>query len=109
MSNTKTSLEIIAPTVEEAITRGAEELGLSEEDLDVLVLDEGKGGFLGLGTRQARVRLTIRGTGTQMPGPEFEPRAEEAISTARETPAAQKAEDCSLELTITEMSLSASA
>ncbi len=59
MSDAKTSLEIIAPTVEEAIARGVTELGIPEESLEVEILDEGKGGFLGLGTRQARVRLSI--------------------------------------------------
>lgn len=57
---TKTSLEMIAPTVEEAIQRGALELGLPEDALDVEVLDEGGRGLFGLGSRQARVRLTVR-------------------------------------------------
>jgi spoIIIJ-associated protein len=56
----KTSLEVIAPSVEEAIAQGAVELGLPEEELEVEVLDEGSKGFLGLGTRQVRVRLTVR-------------------------------------------------
>lgn len=60
MSEMKTSLEVIAPSVEEAIAQGAEELGLPEEELEVEVLDEGSKGFLGLGTRQVRVRLTVR-------------------------------------------------
>ena len=60
MSELKPSLEIIAPSIEEAITQGAEELGIPREQLEVEILDEGTRGFLGLGTRQARVRLTIR-------------------------------------------------
>lgn len=60
MSEPKPSLEIIAPNIEDAITRGAEELGIPREQLEVEILDEGTRGFLGLGTRQARVRLTIR-------------------------------------------------
>lgn len=60
MSEPKPSLEIIAPSLEEAITRGAEEFGIPREQLEVEILDEGTRGFLGLGTRQARVRLTIR-------------------------------------------------
>jgi len=60
MTEPKTSLEIIAPTVEEAILRGSIELGLPEEDLEVQILDEGSKGFLGLGLRQVRVRLSIR-------------------------------------------------
>jgi spoIIIJ-associated protein len=60
MSDPKTSLEIIAPSVEEAITRGSIELGLPEEALEVEIIDEGSKGFLGLGSRQVRVRLSIR-------------------------------------------------
>ncbi len=60
MSDPKTSLEIIAPSVDEAITRGSIELGLPEEALEVEILDEGSKGFLGLGSRQVRVRLSIR-------------------------------------------------
>ena len=60
MSDPKTSLEIIAPSVDEAIARGSVELGLPVEALDVEVIDEGSRGFLGLGSRQVRVRLSIR-------------------------------------------------
>lgn len=59
MSERKTSLEVIAPTVEEAIERGAAELGLPKDSLEVEVLDEGGKGFLGLSERQARVRLSV--------------------------------------------------
>ena len=59
MAEKKTSLEVIAPTVEEAIARGAEELGIPEDDLQVEVLDEGGKGFLGISARQARIRLSI--------------------------------------------------
>jgi spoIIIJ-associated protein len=60
MSQPKPSLEIIAPSIEEAIAQGAEELGIPKENLTIEILDEGTKGFLGLGTRQARVRLTFR-------------------------------------------------
>ena len=59
MAEKKTSLEVIAPTVEEAIARGAEELGIPEDDLQVEVLDEGGKGFLGISSRQARIRLSV--------------------------------------------------
>lgn len=60
MSQEKTTLEIIAPSVEEAVERGLNELGLSREKVLVDVLDAGSRGLFGLGSRQARVRLTIR-------------------------------------------------
>ncbi|MFQ5942562.1 MAG: RNA-binding cell elongation regulator Jag/EloR [Anaerolineales bacterium] len=59
MAENKTSLEVIAPTVAEAVSRGAAELGIPEHDLNVEVLDEGGKGFLGISARQARVRLTV--------------------------------------------------
>jgi spoIIIJ-associated protein len=60
MSEKRASLEIIAPSVEEAIASGLSDLGLPREAVEVEVLDEGARGLFGLGSRQARVRLTIK-------------------------------------------------
>lgn len=60
--NERTTLEKIAPNVEEAIAQGLAELGLGKDGVDVEVLDEGSRGLLGIGGRQARVRLTVRPT-----------------------------------------------
>ena len=57
--NQRTTLEIIAPTVEEAIAQGLAELGLSADAVSVEVLDAGTKGFFGLGKTQVRVRLTV--------------------------------------------------
>jgi spoIIIJ-associated protein len=59
MEGSKTSVEIIAPSVQEAIARGAAELGADPGQLLVEVLDEGGKAMLGLGSRQARVRLSL--------------------------------------------------
>lgn len=59
MSQEKTTLEIIAPSVEEAVERGLSQLGLSREAVELEVLDPGSRGLFGLGGRQARVRLTL--------------------------------------------------
>jgi spoIIIJ-associated protein len=59
----RTTLEIIAPSVEEAVTRGLEQLGVPKEMVDVDVLDEGTRRFLGFGSRQVRVRLTLKSVG----------------------------------------------
>lgn len=56
----RTSLEVIAASVEEAIAKGSQELGLPENALDVEVLDQGGKGLFGLGSRQVRVRLTVK-------------------------------------------------
>jgi spoIIIJ-associated protein len=62
----RTTLEIIAPSVEEAVTRGLEQLGVPKEMVDVDVLDEGTRRFLGFGSRQVRVRLTLKSAGEKL-------------------------------------------
>lgn len=57
----RATLEMIAPTVEEAIQKGLEQLGLAREAVQIEILDEGGGGLFGLGGREARVRLTVGG------------------------------------------------
>jgi spoIIIJ-associated protein len=54
-----TTLEIIAPTVEEALAQGLSQLGLTADAVSVEVLDSGSKGLFGLGGRQVRVRLTV--------------------------------------------------
>ncbi len=60
MSQERTNLEVIAPTVEEAVSKGLSQLGLPPEAVEVTVLDAGSRGLFGLGSRQARVKLTIK-------------------------------------------------
>ncbi len=52
------SPEVSAKTVEEAIQKALEQLGLSREEVEVTVLKKGKPSFLGLGGEQATVRVT---------------------------------------------------
>jgi spoIIIJ-associated protein len=60
MNDQKTTLEIIAPTVEEAVEKGLDQLGLPKDAVTIEILDEGQGGFLGIGARQVRVRLMLK-------------------------------------------------
>ncbi|MBU0512436.1 MAG: protein jag [Chloroflexi bacterium] len=60
MTEKRTTLEVIAPSVEEAIEKGLAELGLPTEAVEIEILDEGAKGLFGLGSRQTRVRLTIK-------------------------------------------------
>ena len=57
--NQRTTLEVIAPTVEEALAQGLAELGLTADAVSVEVLDAGNKGLFGLGKPQVRVRLTV--------------------------------------------------
>jgi spoIIIJ-associated protein len=76
------TLEIIAPTVEEAIAQGLEQLGLSADAVSVEVLDAGTKGLFGMGGRQVRVRLTVHGPGGA-PTPKPEPASRAALSVSK--------------------------
>jgi spoIIIJ-associated protein len=49
-------------TVSEAIINGCEALGVSRDEVDVEVLEEGSKGVLGIGGKNARVKITIKRT-----------------------------------------------
>ncbi len=61
MNNNRATLEVIAKSVEEAIEKGLADLGLSHDKVEITVLDEGGQGILGIGARQARVRISVIG------------------------------------------------
>jgi spoIIIJ-associated protein len=85
--NERTTLEIIAPTVEEALAQGLAQLNLTADKVSVEVLDTGNKGLFGLGKTQVRVRLTVIPEGG-FPVVETEPAvpAVEAKASARQTP-----------------------
>jgi spoIIIJ-associated protein len=58
------SVVVTAPSVEEAVIVGLTRLVATRDEVDIEVLDEGSRGFLGIGIREARVRLT-RGRDTE--------------------------------------------
>src|SRR5512138_2284918 len=85
----KTTLEIIAPTVEEAIAQGLAQLGLTADAVSVEVLDSGNKGLFGLGKPQVRVRLTVvppGGVNVVQPEPVTEPKVEPKKETKRVEP-----------------------
>ena len=67
MEYKKITQEFIAPTVEEAIEKGTKTLEIAEEQLEGEILDQGSKGLFGLGSRHARVRLSIRNGEGQEP------------------------------------------
>jgi spoIIIJ-associated protein len=75
MNDKRTNIEIIAPTVDEAIQKGLGDLGLPSNAVEIEILDEGGKGLFGIGSRQARVRLTIKSKTDEL---EIEPPASEA-------------------------------
>jgi len=70
MNSKRATIEIIAATVDEAIEKGLADLGLPREAVEFEILDEGSRGLFGLGTRQARVRLTVKDVDTAKTEPE---------------------------------------
>lgn len=55
-----TTIEVIAPTIDEAIEKGLNELNLPREAVDIEILDKGSRGFFGVGARQVRIRLIAK-------------------------------------------------
>lgn len=60
MNSQRATLEIIAPTINEAIEKGLSELELPRDAVEIEILDEGSRGLFGLGSHQARVRLIVK-------------------------------------------------
>ena len=54
------SIEETAPTVDEAVRQALAKLGAQQDDVTIEVLSTPRAGVLGLGVRQARVRVTRR-------------------------------------------------
>lgn len=54
------TIEKTGRTVDEAVASALEELGVPSSRVTIEVLDEGKGGFLGIGARPATVRATLK-------------------------------------------------
>ncbi len=53
-------LEISAKTVEEATRTALEQLGVSRDDVEIIVLKKGKSGVLGMGAEDARIKVVLQ-------------------------------------------------
>ena len=97
--------EFYAATVEEALDKASSTLGVARDQLNFQVLDQGSAGFLGIGTRDARILVELsEGAQPRVPAPnsdqQLEPHerampAEELLETAQlleEEPEASDAE-----------------
>jgi len=74
------SIEVSAPTVEEAIAKGLAELEKAEDEVEIEVLSPGSRGVLGIGAKDAVVRLSF-----VEPEEEAPPLDESVEQIARET------------------------
>lgn len=88
MTTAKRDIEVKAQTVEAAVEAGLAQLGLSRGDVIVDVIDEGSRGILGLGAREAVVRLvSMAPTAVPPPTPQPKsPKPEPARVEKRHTP-----------------------
>jgi spoIIIJ-associated protein len=70
-------VERSAPSVEEAVELALEELGASEQEVSVQILQDPKAGFLGVGSQDAVVRVRVNGPRTpDIPAEELEEQAD---------------------------------
>jgi spoIIIJ-associated protein len=53
-------LEVSGKTVDEAIQTALEQLGVSEDKVDVTVLKKGRSGVLGMGAEEARIKVSLK-------------------------------------------------
>ena len=91
------SVEATGASVTEAIAEGLEQLGLDLDDVEVDVLVEASRGVFGLGSRDARVRLTRKPLPGEMPPPaapepDAAPMAPQKVSPPVQPPPPQAAE-----------------
>lgn len=109
MTQTKREIEARGANIDEAVTKGIAKLGVRREDVIVDVVDEGSRGLLGLGARDAVVRLTAmvevapppappapEPKPAPQPEPEPEPKpavVETAVAPAKPKPPAAAAEN----------------
>lgn len=54
------SIEISARTVDEAVKQATSELQANLDEINIEILDEPAKGFLGIGSRQARIKATLK-------------------------------------------------
>ena len=54
------TLEISAKTVDEAIKKALEQLGVERDEVEITVLSEGRGGILGIGAEEAKIRVALK-------------------------------------------------
>lgn len=86
-------VEVSGSNVEEAIKTGLQQLGVGRAEADIEILDEGSSGFLGLGSRDAVVRISVKGAGEALLEETEGVIAAEAVDVELETAAETVAEE----------------
>lgn len=96
-------IEVTGLDVNEAVESGLKKLGVSRSEVDIEVLEEGRRGLLGIGGRDAVVRLRVKPSpepipaAIEKPAPEPEPKplrtVPEPVETAKEPVSAEFEDD----------------
>lgn len=60
MLKSETVIEKTAKSVNEAKEEALAELGISEAEAEIEIIDEGKGGLFGIGAKDAKVKVTVK-------------------------------------------------
>ena len=84
------SIEATGKTIDDALQAGLAQLGAAKEDVTVEVLEEPSRGFLGIGSKPAKLRLTLI---EKEQAPVEEP-SEEAVEEATVAPAEEELPHC---------------
>jgi spoIIIJ-associated protein len=93
------SIEIEAKTTEEAIKKACEHLHLSEQDLDIEVLESRSAGIFGLvGNKKARIRVTIKTDSSMVLAQEILERIISLMSLDSKVSASKKDDDIVLNI-----------
>jgi spoIIIJ-associated protein len=83
MAQNKREVEVSGADVDAAIEKGLAQLGVGRNDVIIEVVDEGSKGLLGIGSRDAVVRLvSLSAPPPPAPKPEREPVRQEPVATA---------------------------
>jgi spoIIIJ-associated protein len=69
MSEEKTFVTATGNSVDDAIEQGLKELGVTINDVEIEVVEDGNRGFLGIGSKSAEVTLWLKGTKPAQPEP----------------------------------------
>lgn len=94
------SIEISGDSVEEAIQKGLLVLGVSRDEIDYEIVEEGRSGFLGIGNKHANIRIWVKGN-QEPPAAEAKAPVEvedgalqaDEAPTASSTPTSEKGSD----------------